>query len=165
MTAAMKIYELSALEAGTDKTASTVRFKLADDQTINNSDPITIPSSGGYGHPSYTKLLRFYCATAPSQKIDNLRAYSDGSNNFGASIEVVASVVATFAANATTWGGGADLFGYVSGTPLDLDGIDTASVNATGFCNDILKLQMKVYASAGPGALSAETLTFSYDEI
>lgn len=164
MAGAMKIYECSASMAGTDKTSGTVRFKLADDATVNQSNPMTIPSDN-YVRPSYTKHLRFYCATAPSQKIDNLQAYSDGSNTFGAGISVNASVGSGFNANATTWGGGADLFGYDSGTPLNMDAYHTASVNATGFCGDLLKLQLKVASPASPGALSPETLTFSYDEI
>ena len=44
MVAAMKIYEMSATMTGTDKTASTVRFKLADNATIDSNNPITIPT-------------------------------------------------------------------------------------------------------------------------
>ena len=71
MTAVIKIFELTASMAGTDKTASTVRFKLADNQTVDSNDPITIPSDN-YIRKSYSKQLRLYCATAPDTQIDNL---------------------------------------------------------------------------------------------
>ena len=161
----MKIYELTASIAGTDKTASTVRFKLADNATIDNNNPITIPTDN-YVRPSYSKQLRMYCATAPDTQIDNLQVYTDG-GGFGAGIDVYASALApsAFSANATTWGAGTDFFTYTSGSPLDMDANDSALITATGFGGDLLKLQMRVASTAGPGTLTDETVTFSYDEI
>ena len=60
MTAAVKIYEMTATMAGTDKTSGTVRFKLADDQTVDSNNPITIPSGGDDYNWSYHKQLRMY---------------------------------------------------------------------------------------------------------
>jgi len=164
MVAAMKIYELTASMAGTDKTSGTVRFKLADDQTVDSNNPITIPSSGV--RRSYTKQLRMYCATAPDTQVDNLQVYTDG-GGFGTGITVNASNVGiTFAANATSaLSGGSDFFGYTSGAPMDLDSIDADPITAAGYGGDILKLQLEATPSATPGTLSAETVTFSYDEI
>lgn len=164
MTAAVKIYECSASLAGTDKTSSTVRFKLADNTTVDQNDPITIPT-GAVSTRSYTKQLRMFCATAPDTKLDNLKAYSDGSSGFGAGVTTNASVMDDFSANTTTWTGGSDLFGYTSGAPLDMDAFHTTDVTATGFFGDLLKLQCVVASPASPGTLTAETLTFSYDEI
>jgi len=107
-----------------------------------------------------------FCATAPDTSIDNLEVYTD-EGDFGASITVNASNVGiTFAANATP--DLADLkefFQHGSGDPMDLDIVDDTAITATGFNGDILKLQMVVEPSAGSGTLSAETVTFSYDEI
>ena len=165
MTAAMKIYELTASMAGTDKTDGTVRFKNADDQTVDTNNPITIPSDN-YIAKSYTKQLRMYCATAPDTQIDNLQVYSDGAG-FGTGITVNASNVGvSFSANATAeMTDGNDLFGFTSGAALNLDAVDSAVITATGFGGDILKLQMTVASTAGSGTLAAETITFSYDEI
>ena len=165
MAATMKIYELSASMAGTDKTSSTVRFKLADNTTVDSNNPITIPASG-YTR-SFSKQLRLYCATAPDTQIDNLRAYSDGTSGFGTGITTNGSNVGgTFSANASSAiTNGTDLFEHTSGAPFNLDAVHTGAVTATGFCGDILKLQMVVASTASSGTKSAETLTFAYDEI
>jgi len=166
MAGAMKIYEMTAAAAGTDKTSGIVRFKLANNATVDNNNPLTIPSGTVGTRRSYTKQLRFYCATAPSVKIDNLRAYSDGANGFGTGVSVNYDTTGTFIANATAaMSPGTDIFTKTSGAPIDLDGINTASVNATGFAGDLLRLQMVVASTASSGALSAETITWAYDEI
>lgn len=167
MVAAMKIHEMSATMTGTDKTASTVRFKLADDATIDSNNPITIPSSGENYRRSMHKKLRMFCATAPGTQVDNLQMYSDGANGFGTGVAVNASNVGvTWAANATSaLTDGADLFGFTSVAPMNIDAVDTAAVVATGYGGDIVALQMVVASTASPGALTDETITFSYDEI
>lgn len=165
MAATVNIYEMSASMAGTDKTSATVRFKLADNTTADTNDPITIPSTG-YTR-SYSKQLRLYCDVAPDTQIDNLTAYSDGTSGFGTGIVTNGSNVGgTFSANATAAiTNGTDLFEHVSGAPFDMDAVHTDAVTATGFCGDILKLQCVVASTASSGTKSAETLTFSYDEI
>ncbi len=169
MAAVVKIYELTASASGTDKTASTVRFKLADNTTVDSSDPITIPSSG-YTR-SYTKQLRMYCASAPDTQIDNLRFYSDGSNNFGTGVDVMASNVGPVPgtdinSNATSAvGDETDLFGLTSGSPMNIDAYHTSTVTATGVFGDVVSLQMRVASTASSGALSAETVTWAWDEI
>lgn len=163
MTAGVRIYELTASKAGTDKTGGTVRFKDAHDQTVNSNNPLTIPSSGT--NYSFTKQLRMYCATAPGTKIDNFRAYPDAANNFGASIAVVASVIDDFHTATRTALSASDLWDFSSGHAMDLDQFHATSCTGTGFFGDIVKLQMSVKASASSGTLSAEDLTFAYDEI
>lgn len=159
----MKIYELTASRAGVNKTSGTVRFKSVSATTVDQSNPITIPAAGTTN--SFTKNLRLYCATAADTYIDNLRVYTDGTG-FGTGITVNASNVnAGYAATTTTIAGGSDFFGYTSGSELDLDAYHTASVNATGFCGDILQLQMVVASTAVSGTKAAETVTFAYDEI
>ena len=167
MTAVMKIYELSASRAGTDKTGSTIRFKLADNANVDTNNPLTIPSSGSYKTKSYSKHIRLYCATAPDTQIDNLRFYSDGTNNLCASVDVYASNIGIrFDGNATGAAVTAnDLFSYTSGSPMDVDAIHTSAVTATGFCGDIIKMQMLVASDATSGAKPSETIMFAYDEI
>ena len=163
MAAVVKIYELTGQNSGVDKTSSVVRFKLADNTNVDNSDPITIPSSG-YTN-SFTKQLRLYVATAPSQVINNFKMYSDGSNNFGTGVSVNATNAATtFTANATSLMSGSDLFSYTSGAPLALN-VSATNQTGTGMAGDICKLQLRVASTANPGALSSEQIVFSYDEI
>jgi len=166
MASVIKIYELSASMAGTDKTSGTVRFKLADDTTVDANDPITIPSTD-ISTKSYSKQVRLYCDVAPDTQIDNLKAYSDGSSGFGTGVVTNGSNVGgTFAANATAAiADGTDLFGKTSGDPFDMDAVHTTAVTTTGFFGDILKLQTAVASTASSGTKIAETLTFAYDEI
>ena len=172
MAATIDIYELSATLSGTSKTSGTVRFKLADNTTVDSVNPITIPSSGVTG--SYRKQLRMYCATAPSTYIENFQMYSDGANSFTQGITVNASNYSSsladggaFVTNSTTAvTGSVDLFSLIDGASMDLDAIHTASVTATGFFGDIAILQMVVDTTATSGTKAAETpLTFSYDEV
>ena len=62
-----------------------VRFKTADDATIDNNNPIPIPVAGT--NYSYMKHLYLYCGTAPGTQVDNVRIYTDG-GGFGAGITV-----------------------------------------------------------------------------
>ena len=167
MTASIKIHELTASRAGTDKTSATVRFKLADDQTVDLNNPLTIPSSGAYKTKSYSKHLRLYCATAPGTQINNLRMYTDGSNDMCASVDVYASDVGIrFDTNATGSAVQAsDIFNFVVGDPMDIDAIHTVAVTATGYCGDIIKMQMLVASDATSGMKNSETVTMAYDEI
>ena len=166
MVAAMKIHEMSASMTGTDKTASTVRFKLADNATIDSNNPITIPS-GNHSNHSYHKKLRMFCATAPSTSVDNLQMYSDGTSGFGTGVSVIASNQGvTFSANATAeLVGSKNLFDFTSVAAMNIDAVDTAALTATGYGGDLIALQMLVASTASPGELTDETITFSYDEI
>ena len=163
MAAVVKIYEMSASMSGTDKTNATVRYKLADNATVDSNNPITIPSSG-YTR-SFTKQLRLYVATAPPTQIDNFKVYSDGSNGFGTGVNVNATNAGgTYSANATAAMNGSDLFSYTSGSPLAIN-VTHSSKTGTGFAGDLMKSQMVVASTASAGPLTpGETIIFSYDE-
>ena len=165
MSATIKIYELSASMAGTDKTSSTVRFKRADNVTIDAVNPMTIPTVAT--NYSFTKHIRMFCATAPGTSIDNLQVYTDGTG-FGTGITVNASNAGGTYTTATTGELSADIFDLftkVSGAAVDLDAVHTAAVTATGFMGDILHAQMGVTTTATSGTKTAETITWAYDEV
>lgn len=168
MAAIIQIHEMSALDAGTDKTDGTVRFKDADDATVDANDPLQVPVAGSIY--SYTKKLRAYMEAPPDVQISNFRWYSDGENGFGTGIGVtVKNLGVTWGANfKTQQSGGSDLFGYDSGSPLDGDGTDTGPFvpdDDGSYIGDLIELQMSVASTASNGSLSAETLTLAYDGI
>jgi hypothetical protein len=168
MSATIQIQEMSALTTGTDKTSGTVRFKVADNATVDGNNPIVVPGSGtAY---SYTKKLRAKMTVAPNTNVSNLRWYADGANSFGTGIGVtVKNLGTTWAANyITAQSGGSDLFGYTSAAPLSGCTTDTGPwlpASNGNFIGDLIELQMTVASTASNGALSAETLTLAYDEI
>lgn len=188
MAATVKIYEHNgAGGTQTDKTSGTVRFKNADDATVNLSDPLVIPTSGQ--EHSYEKWLRLNAAGQYTQ-ISNLQAYTDGAPSFQAGspteVDVFYAVTGSYRtpvvpseANATPQSDAAgsplenmtNLFLRTSGDAIDMDGINTGpftplSPNADEQdIGDFLVLCMQVKPGASAGVLTAETLTFSYDEI
>jgi len=156
------------LTAGTDKTSGTVRFKDADNATVDASNPLVIPAASSIY--SYTKKLRPYMEAPPNTNISNMRWYADGSNTFGTGISVSAkNLGTTWGANyKTAMSGGSDLFGYTSGAPLDGDGTDTGPflpAKDNSYIGDLIELQMAVASTASSGTLSAESLVLAYDEI
>ena len=59
-----------------------------------------------------------------------------------------------------------DIFTYTSGAPKSLTISEgSAQIDAINEETDYVLLQMTVTDTASPGTLSAETLTFQYDEI
>lgn len=146
----------------TDKTSGTVRFKNADDKEVDTNDPMVIPTAGvDY---SYEKWLRLKVTVAPDTNIGNLKFYTDGANGFGTGVLLYSKAVATYAtpAEATGVGGYTDSFTYTSGSALSLG---TGTFTGTGEKGDHMVSMMTIATTAGQGSLSAETVTFSYDEI
>ena len=162
MAATVQIHEMTGASTGTDKTSGTVRFKTADETSVDNANRLQVPGAGT--NYSYTKTLRFYFQSAPSVDIQNLRAYSDGANSFGTGIGIQYTSSGSWASNVNTNIGGTDLFTKTSGAPIDMDVTNTGPHTGTGYKGDYLRLQMTVASTASPGTLTAETLTFAYDE-
>jgi len=168
MAATIEIHEMSGADAGSDKTSGTIRFKDADDATVDTNNPLVIPAEGSIY--SYTKKLRAYLEDAPTTQVSNLRWYTDGTISFGTGVAVsVKNIGTTFGSQyKTAMESGADLFGKTSAAPLDGDGTDTGPFTDSDvdtYIGDIIELQMSVASTASHGALSAETLTFAYDEV
>lgn len=168
MAATIQIHEMSALTTGTDKTSSTIRFKNADNATVDTNDPLVVPAAGTIC--SYVKKVRAKMTDPPDTNVSNLRWYSDGANGFGTGIGVlIKNLGESWAANATTMlSDAADFFTKTSGSPLDGDGTDTGPfvpADDDTYIGDLIALQMTVNSEASNGALTPETLTLAYDEI
>lgn len=163
-----------------------MRFKTADDATIDTNNPIPIPSSGT--KYSYWKQIYLYCGTAPSTKVDNIRLWSDG-GGFGTGIVVKAGDEFPVKTNALNTGyevatgtpgdtgtemvaahagltGSTDMFSFTDGAGLAVSINEAGSIiDAIGETSNYVVLQMEVADTASPGDLADETLTFQYDEV
>jgi len=158
-----------------------IRFKQADNATIDNNDPIPVPSSGT--NYSYWKHIYLYCDTAPSTQINNVKIYTDG-GGFGTGITLyvgdetptknsgssagyeVADSAVTMVGNHSQITGQTDLFSYTSASPKSVSISESGNViDAVGETTDYVVLQLAVSDTASPGNLSNETITFQYDEI
>jgi len=181
---------------GTDNTPGTeqntdglgppnVRFKTADDATIDTNSPIPIPAAGT--NYSFWKQIYLYCATAPDTQVDNVKFYTDGGafgtgivTNIGDELPVKSSTADTGYDVATGTIGTTgdvmtdhtditavtDAFSFTSGSPKSITTSEAGSViDAIGETTNYIVLQMAVGTTASPGDLANETFTYQYDEI
>jgi hypothetical protein len=158
-----------------------LRFKRADNKTIDNVDSIPIPA--GADNYSRWKSLYLRCSGAPSLQVDNIRIYSDGgiwaasilmdvgdetpTKNSGSSAGYDVADV-----NATMVGAHTDITGITSwylktvGAPKTVTISEAgAIINAIGESSDYVVLQMHITNAATPGDLANSTGTWKYDEI
>ena len=160
-----------------------IRFKDADNATIDTVNPLTIPAAGTFR--SRWKSLYIEATAGAGFTIDNVRFFTDRTNSYGTGVDVdigtehpvknsgantgydvsdVSDEVLTNHADITAV---TDVFALTAGAPRTVTISEAGSViNATGeSCNYVL-LQMKVADTASPGELPVdETFTFRYDEV
>lgn len=159
-----------------------LRFKQADDATIDSNDPMPIPTSGT--EFSRWKQIYLVCTTAPDTQVDNVRFFTDGSN-FGTGITVRAGDQFPLKADLVNTGydvsdanavmtthtditSSTEVFAnFTAGSPLAGPTISEAGaiIDAINETTNYLVLQMEVISTASPGNLADETFTFRYDEI
>ena len=182
MAATVIINEWTSAATRTDKTSGTVRFKNANNATVDLIDPLVVPGSGQ--EYSFEKWLRLQITDAGGfTQIDNLRAYSDGTNSFGTGIKAWYAVTGTFmdpvipneasdppqsAAAGPPQENMTDFFTSTSGSPIDMDANNSGPFSdgsPAEHIGDFLVLVMEVETTASNGVLSTETLTIAYDEI
>lgn len=146
----------------TDKTSGSIRFKNADNATVDLSNPMVVPGSGT--DYSFEKWLRINITVAPAGQISNVRAYSDGSNGLGTGMGLYAKAVTSYAtpAEATSTSGYTDFFTYNSGSALSLG---AGPYTGTGEKGDHLVMIATVASTASGGITPSETLTIGWDEI
>lgn len=163
MAATVVLLEKNGTGAGTttDKTSGTVRFKNADNSTVDLANPLVKSAGTDY---SYEKWLRLSVTGGSFSQITNAKAYTDGTNGFGTGVEMFWKAVGTYATPAEASGttGYVDAFTYTSGAALDLV---AGTVTGTGqFASHLVAFIRALPAVAG-GLTPGETATVSWDEI
>ncbi len=145
----------------TDKTSGAIRFKNADNSTVDLVNPMVKPTSGSDW--SFQKWLRFFVSGGSYSQITNIKGYMDGANGW-TGINLWAKAVTSFAtpAEETASTGYANAFSYTAGAPLTLGG---STYTGTGEKGDHLVMAMEVTAAATGGVQAGETLTIAWDEI
>ena len=161
---------------GVGALATNVRFKLTDNNTQDTNNPCVVPSAGT--NRSFWKVIALYCTVAPDTAINNIKLYSDGALPWtGCTIYVGNETPASYSqptGGATSgdemvanYGGGGiitaktNLFTYTSASPKSI----TGSISyVTGKITNYVVLQLDIISTAEAGVMSAETLTWRYDE-
>lgn len=146
----------------TDKTSGTIRFKNADNSTVDLNNPMVKPVSGT--DYSFEKWIAFNVSGGTYSQITNIKAYSDGSSGLGTGVGCYAKAVTTYAtpAEATATTGYTSLFSYTSGSPLSLG---AGPYTSTGEKGDHLVMMLTVDNTVTGGVTPSETLTIAWDEI
>ena len=146
----------------TDKTSGNIRFKNADNATVDTGNPLVKPGAGvDY---SFEKWLRLNVSGGTYTEITNVKAWMGGSNGLGTGVTLYAKAVTAYAtpAEATATTGYADAFTYTSGSPLTLG---AGPFTSTGEKGDHLVMMLTVTTTASGGITPSETLTIGWDEI
>ncbi len=203
--AANYVFGGATLAGGTDGAPATfqditglgppnLRFKTADDATIDTINPIPIPGAGT--NWSFWKAIYMEVSAGTFTQIDNVQFYTDG-GNFGTGIvtnvgdqlptrtgaddeayEVATGTIGTTGTQmelALGAGHGGidditDAFTFTSGATKSEGNALTIGeagniINAIGEGTNYFVFQMAVGTTASPGDLPDETWTFQYDEI
>lgn len=170
MVATTMVVVFNGVAPGTtaDITNQEIRFKTADDNTVNSSDPVPVPSTGEVF--SWRKHTKLWIEGPPDNQIENLRFYSSGTSlgtgifHYAATTDIYTQ--GSSADESTKISGGVDSAVYTSGSPLTITPgvvIYTSGTPTFGTQNFVVQ-QMGVSADAGPGNSGARTFTFRYDE-
>lgn len=163
MAATVQIIEKNGVGGvATDKTGSTVRFKNADNSTVDLNNPMIKPTSGS--DFSFEKWLRLNVVGGSYSQITNIRAYSDGTNGMGTGVLLWAKAVTSYStpAEGTSTSGYTNFFTYNSGSPLSLG---AGPYTSTGEKGDHLVMMCEVQSTASGGLTTTESLVVGWDEI
>jgi len=162
-----------------------VRWKTADDATIDTVNPIPIPAAGT-NRSFWKQIYMQNVTTAPDTQVDNIKFFTDGTD-FGTGItlqvgdqfpvknsasdagyEVATGVIGTsgddVVANHAGISAVTDAFTFTSGSSLAGPTIseDTNVINAIGESTNYLIFQIDVGTTASPGNKTDETFTFQH---
>lgn len=164
MAATVQIVEKNGAGATqTDKTSGTIRFKNADNSTVDLNNPMVRPLAGV--DFSYEKWVRFNVAGGSYTQITSIVAYTDGHGSdwpgcnlwFGRR-----DAYQTPAEPSALESGFFDAFDFTSSAPFSLG---AGPFTSTGEKGSHLVMVLEVFPTASGGLLSAETLTIAWDEI
>jgi hypothetical protein len=155
--------------SATDITSTEIRFKRADNNTVDALTPVPIPAASEVF--SWRKSTKLYIATSPSAYIRNLRFFSSGTAlGTGITHYVVASasyVQGSSSDETSKIGSGIDSTTYTSGSPLTINAGDViltgGSIPGYG-TQDYLVQQIGVASTASAGVSGTRTYTLRYDE-
>lgn len=176
MAATVATYGFTGTSPGTGAAVTTLRFKNADDNTVDTNNPVIKPSSGT--NYSFWKSIALFATVAPSVSISNVKIYSDGTLGWaGCQVDIGDQQTDTYIQATGSSNNGdemvashsqisskTDLFTYTSGSPLSVT-LSASWADTTGRITMFLVLQLAITSAASGGVQAAETMTWQYDEV
>lgn len=168
--------QISTGAGPSNATAANVRFNTTDDNVQDTTQPMVVPAAGT--NYSYWKSVYLNVTGAADNDVDNVRFFSDGTIGWGTGVtlnvgdQTTSTYVQATGTDGTTGdevvanhsqiSSVTDAASLTSGSPLAVS--DTNIGTGTGIASDYVVMQVAVASTAGPGTLSAETLTWRVDE-
>lgn len=152
----------------TATTITNLRFNTDDTVNPGTVNPLVKPSAGT--NRSFSKTVYLNADTTPSGTINNVKIYCDGTIGWTGCILYIGASASYTQASGTAGTTGDD--SSVATTNIERYSAaasaksitGTISNPSTGKITDYVVMQVDVSTSAVAGTLSAETLTFQYDE-
>lgn len=159
----------------TNITSINTRANAEDSHsTTGITNSILIPAAGF--NYSYWVATRLSVDAITSGTVDNLRWYTDGTNNFGTGVSCMGnSATAYVQATGTPGQTGTQLttdnYSTLTSSPLDVFTFTSTSPKSvpgstgnTGDLGDFFVYQIEIGSNAQTGATAQETFTFKYDD-
>jgi len=156
-------------ETGTDKTSGTIRFKKADNATVDNANPLVKPTTGQVDR-SYEKWTRLrITGTGPTGSITAPKFYTSGSQGSGSTTYVRTTNPSSYATPAipANDAAGTDATTYSSGSPKSIDVANAGPYTGTNTdIADLVVLWTKIddTITAPQNPTSTITLSYQYSE-
>jgi hypothetical protein len=181
MAATVIINEWNGAASQTDKTSGTVRFKNANNSTVDLVNPLVVPGAGQ--EYSFEKWLRLQITDAGGfTQLSDLEVYTDGAGFTETGIKAWYATESTFQdpvvpdesqdppffngpSTGSPGNAMADLFGLTSGSPASLGAGPFTDGSPAEHIGSWIVMVLEVETTASAGVLAAETLTFAYSEI
>lgn len=177
MVASVLVREKNTVgETATDKTGGAIRPKNADNATVDNNDPLIVPTANR--EYSFEKWLRMHIGgTAPDTEITNLGFFLDGSKGWPAGTKFWGRSIATYSTPGVptetndppqspvngTPAALTDAFLWTSAAQLSLGAGPFSAINTD--MGDYVILVMEIEIGELPGNRAVEVSTWEYDEL
>lgn len=161
MAASLSLRVYTGASAGTESGAQTGADMISADNATNSlanrqANPIVA------GTASYEKWLKLKIDTAPANAVTNFKIWGDGAVDTSTTLYFTTNyVTGATPTNGTSTVAATDFTGYTSGNKATWD---TASYTATNATTRFTVFQWAVAATRGPGPLTQETVSYSWDE-
>jgi hypothetical protein len=161
MAASLSLRVYTGASAGTESAVVTgIDMESADNATNSlanrQANPITV------GTNSYEKWLKLKVDTAPANAVANFKAWGDGTVQTSTTLMWTgAYTTGTTPTTGTSTIANTTFVNFTAGNKLTWD---SGSYSATSATTKYLVMQLQVDATCGPGNLTQETVSYSYDE-
>lgn len=161
MAASLSLRVYTGSGAGTESGAQTgADMESADNATNSLANRQANPIVAGTA--SYEKWLKLKIDTAPANAVTNFKIWGDGAVDTTTTLFFTTNyVTGATPTTGTSTVADTDFTGYTSGNKATWD---TASYTATNATTRFTVFQWAVGATRGPGPLTQETVSYSWDE-